>query len=543
MTTFEPRGEEQRRVVEHDGPLLVVLGGAGTGKTVCALAAANAHLTRSSTPTTDRVLFLSFSRAAVARIENSSRGVLGVERDRVDVSTFHALAYSIVRRFSSVIGRPSAVLVSPARQLMGSAPGSIGYRDLIPLALEILRAAPAVRAHVQERWGLVIVDEFQDTGDQQQEFLEELSHAGRQILLGDEDQCIYTFLASDGVRVRRIRDASDLAGPDSTVVLPDVSHRDPTQVIPAIARAIQRRQFTSPALTEALASGRLVVHDPVALEDEVAAVGALVRALRKEGMGVAVFTHHNDMLARLSDGLEQEGIEHEIAGLSDALACALDAQTAMLQFACADTHWEDVLDALAVFVTSAQRGGQVPQLARDIKAGTGSSTLQSRLNELRTALDGAPIDTALMVASDAHETVGLPSKSSAWHDASVLIGTMRARARRQLGPVAPVQAVARTIAAAAREATYTALTESVVRPRAVQLMNLYQTKGREADATVVVLREGDWLGREGEPWSEASRLLYVVFSRARERVIILAVGDELHAAVRPLGQLARDLGT
>ena len=68
-------------------------------------------------------------------------------------------------------------------------------------------------------------------------------------------------------------------------------------------------------------------------------------------------------------------------------------------------------------------------------------------------------------------------------------------------------------------------------------MNLYQTKGREADVTIVVLRDGDWFGDEGEPWPSTSRLLYVVFSRARTRIVVLPVGDDLHPAVRQLGAL------
>lgn len=536
MRGFEPRGEEQRRVVDSDAPLLVVLGGAGTGKTASALAAARTHLGRPTTPPIDRALFLSFSRAAVARIEERAHGILGAERERVDISTFHALAYSIVRRFGSLIGRANPVLVSPARQRIGSTPGSVGYDDLLSMAHEIIRTSPAVAEHLQTRWGLVIVDEFQDTGDLQQQLVHELASGGRCILLGDADQCIYTFLAATGVKHRRILDASAAAGPDNTVALPDTSHRDPTQVIPAIARAIQRREFGSPALSHAIVAGRLIVHAPVALEEEVQTVGGLVRSLRSEGKDVAVFTHHNDMLARLSDGLEQDGVEHEIAGLSDALAAALDAQASMLQLAAGVATWDDVLDALAVFVTSAQRGKGVPQLARDILNGTGSPTLQTRLQALRGDLENANPMSALPLVTQAHMTLGLPSKSSAWDDAASLITTMHVRALR-LGPTTDAPMLARAIAADAREATYVTLTESVVRPRPVQLMNLYQTKGREADATVVVLRQGDYLGDEGEPWLSTSRLLYVVFSRARERIIVLPVGEDLHPAVLPLSRL------
>ena len=536
MNAFEPRGPEQRRVIESYRPLLVVLGGAGTGKTVCALAAASAHLLRESTPPDDRVLFLSFSRAAVARIEERARGVLGPERARVDVSTFHALAYSIVRRFGSLVGQERPVLVSPARQRLAATPESVGYDDLIPLALRALEASPTVAGHLRSRWGLVIVDEFQDTGDEQQQLVDSLAH-GRRILLGDADQCIYTFLSHKGVRLRRILDAASDAGPDDTITLPEQSHRDPTQVIPAVARAVQRRDFGAEVLRDAVGAGRLVLHDPVPLADEVPTVADLVRQLRNEGLDVAVFTHHNDMLACLSDGLEKDHVDHEIAGLSDALAAALDAQTSMLRFACGLAAWSEVLECLAVFVTSAQRRGAVPPLAWNIINGAGSTTLQSRLIDLALELDGAPIEKALRTAARAHQSLGLPSKSAAWDDAAALLSTMHARAIRQTGHLTDRAAIVRVIGAESREATYTTLTESVVRPRPVQLMNLYQTKGREADATVVVLREGDWFGDEGEPWPSTSRLLYVVFSRARQRIIILPVGSALHPAVRPLGNL------
>jgi DNA helicase-2/ATP-dependent DNA helicase PcrA len=539
--TFEPRGPEQHKIISAEAELTVVLGGAGTGKAACALAAASAHLERTRTPPTQRVLFLSFSRASVSRIADHSQGALGHYAPYVEISTFHALAYSVVRRFGSLVGRPNVTLVSPPRERLDSNPESIGYRHLIPLALKIIQSSPAVSDHLGSRWGLIIVDEFQDTGDSQQALLNEIARDSRVILLGDPNQCIYTFLAADGVRLERIVEACDTAGPENTINLPEVSHRDPTGVIPSVARAVLHRDFTSPSLTTAIQDGRLQVRSEISLEDEVAVVAEHVRELQDEGLGVAVFTHHNDMLAALSDGLEADGIDHEIAGLSDALACALDAQVAMLRFATDDITWEDVLLAIAVFVTSAQRGSQVPPLARNIIDATGSSALQARLTDLRTRLASqqeATVEDDLEVAAEAHQMIGLTSKSSAWSQAASLLRTMRARASRQTGRTGSKQLVAAKIASMAKEAASSVLTDVAVDPREVQLMNLYQTKGREADATIVVLREGDFMGTEGEPFPTTSRLLYVVFSRARQRIIVLLIGDYLHPAVEPLAQLA-----
>ena len=74
-------------------------------------------------------------------------------------------------------------------------------------------------------------------------------------------------------------------------------------------------------------------------------------------------------------------------------------------------------------------------------------------------------------------------------------------------------------------------------PALVQLMGLYQSKGREADATIVVLRGNDYYGREHEPMPNGSKLLYVVLTRARKKTIILTFGRELSSLIYPLAML------
>lgn len=537
--TFAPRNPEQEQVVATQAELSVVLGGAGVGKTTSALAAAYAHLERvAESKPHDRVLFLSFSRSSVARIATHAGEILGRRGSQVDIMTFHSLAFSIVRRFGSLVGHGDAVLVSPAREKLGLAQNEIGYSKLIPLALEIAQATPTVAQHLRTRWGLVIVDEFQDTGDAQQDLLQLVAQDSRLILLGDPNQCIYTFLAEDGVTVERIDEACSAAGAENTIVLPETSFRDPSGIIPAVANAIRQRLFDSEAITNAIQDERLVIRNGIPLSDETSQVSRIVSELTSEEMGVAVFTHHNDMLAALSDALEADGIEHEVAGLSDALAAALDAQAAMAQFHTGGVTWENVLEAIAVFLTSAQRGRQAPPIAYQVINGSGPTTLQDRLSALRERLsEAASVRETIEVAAAAHDALGLPQKSGAWQQAATLLSVMHARATRTSSTRDDHQVVA-AICAEAREASYAALTDSALNPREVQLMNLYQTKGREADATVVVLREGDFMGYESEPFPTTSRLLYVVFSRARQKIVVLLVGNRFHAAVAPLNTLA-----
>lgn len=535
---FEPANDEQRQIVTSTAPLVVVVGGAGAGKTTSALAAARTHLERSSTPPSQRVLFLSFSRASVARIVDRSSGVLGSTASRVDVTTFHALAWGIVRRFGSLVGHQHPVLASPAHHAVHGTGDELAYDDLLPLAVKITKTSSTVRSHLQSRWGLVIVDEYQDTDAKQSELLALVAAGARRMYLGDSNQCIYaSFRRVDGVYPERLEEACEEAGPENTVLLPEVSYRDPSGVIPACAAAIMRREFDNPAVTRAIEEGRLAVWTDVSPDQEAATVAAHVSGIRETGRSVAVFSHHNDMLAALSDALHQEGVTHEIAGLSDALTAAIAAQTSMLRFAASASPWQAVLDGLAVFVASSIRGRALPPLARQIADGTGSEALQSRLQALGADLMTAEPDTAASLARDAHHRLGLPSKSSAWSSASALLGPLRARARRMLGRRASPADLVRLVTGWAEETSAGLLTDLGDDPQEVQLMNLYQTKGRESDATIVVFRQSDFFGRERHPFPDTSRLLYVVFSRAREAVIVLIVGSGLPDAVAPLARL------
>src|SRR5699024_3108971 len=114
------------------------------------------------------------------------------------------------------------------------------------------------------------------------------------------------------------------------------------------------------AIRDGIRSGRFVVESGVAAEEEGKSVAGWVQELTEDGHSVGVYCHHNDMLAGLSDRLQKEGIDHDIAGMSDALSLALLAQVEMCKYATGGSEWDDALQSLAVFVASAQKGSHVP---------------------------------------------------------------------------------------------------------------------------------------------------------------------------------------
>src|SRR6188768_1382775 len=95
--------DEQEIAATHDGGHLLIVAGAGTGKTTT-LAARLAHLVEAGTPP-ERLLLLTFSRRAASEMTQRAEAVTG---ERIAAGcwsgTFHAIANRFLRRYGRAIG-------------------------------------------------------------------------------------------------------------------------------------------------------------------------------------------------------------------------------------------------------------------------------------------------------------------------------------------------------------------------------------------------------------------------------------------------------
>jgi DNA helicase-2/ATP-dependent DNA helicase PcrA len=98
----------------------------------------------------------------------------------------------------------------------------------------------------------------------------------------------------------------------------------------------------------------------------------------------------------------------------------------------------------------------------------------------------------------------------------------------------PVRAITQRVTAA-RVDSFTEIDAGDTAP--VQVMNLHQTTGREADAIIIAFRNDDYHGTESEPFPTLSRLLYVILTRARNQVTLLLPPDP-HPLVAPFVSIA-----
>ena len=250
---------EQLAAVKHTEGALLVLAGAGSGKTGV-ITYRIAHLILDKMVPPDRILAVTFTNKASKEMKARVELLVGRKQCKgIVLSTFHSLGVRVLKRdierlgykknFSiystadqvglvrqivrevntdskkydaeSIIWRISgaknklippsrfipgpgddidmmAALVYPRYQSALKAFNAIDFDDIIMLTAELLQHHPQVLEHWQERFGYLMVDEYQDTNSSQYLLVNLLAAGcGNLCVVGDDDQSIYGWRGAD----------------------------------------------------------------------------------------------------------------------------------------------------------------------------------------------------------------------------------------------------------------------------------------------------------------------------------------------------------
>lgn len=515
---------------------ILVLGGPGSGKTTTALWAARTFL--EAQKPTRWALFLTFSRAAVSQIASRCRAVLSGMEGRIEIVTFHGLAFRILNAFGRYAGlgtTPVSIQSETRLKLFEREPGQFVYRELIPSAMELLVGSERIGTLLANRWPVIIVDEVQDTNQEHWDFAQRLAPE-KLLLLGDPGQMIYADFV-DGVGPEHFAWLERQA--DKIVRLEDRSHRDPTGVIPALASAVRRRAFQDDAVAAALASGRLIVETQVPLEEVPPLVARCVREERANGArSVSVFAHSNAAVAELADSLQELGIEHDLIGIPEAHGEALSTIRELMRFSAGYASEEDIRAAFAMFLTAIVRG-RTPELALAFLRRDGNELPPTIEEELRSlladmgALRGQPVQQLFPLVAEAWPRLRIAGGQRPWNRAARhFVRMARGFSHRSIAE----DSISELDAVVENNVTAALIDLERPEPNATSLMNYHQTKGREADVIIHVYRSDDFFGPEVEPFRKGSRLLNVALSRARQKVIVI-LPENPHPLVEPFADL------
>ena len=336
---------EQRAAVETlDGPLLV-LAGAGTGKTrVLTTRFAHILLTRRAFPS--QVLAVTFTNRAAREMRERVAAMLGEPAEGLWLGTFHALCARMLRRHATLVGLTSSFNILDAddqlrvlKQVMeaarldtkrfappalmgiiqrwkdrGLTPARIGptedsdfangaardlyaayqarltalnavdFGDLLLLTTEILRTHDDVLAEYHRRFRYILVDEYQDTNTVQYLWLRLLAQGHKNICcVGDDDQSIYSWRGAEIENILRFeRDF-----PGARIIRLEANYRSTAPILAAAAGLIAHNEGR---LGKTLRPGRKEAQGEqvsvVALwdsDEEARMVGERIEALRRDG--------------------------------------------------------------------------------------------------------------------------------------------------------------------------------------------------------------------------------------------------------------------
>ena len=256
MTAQEPSARDL--VLAATGHILVT-GGPGSGKTTLALDKALQRMRVGLQPG-QSVLFLSFSRAAVARLaEAAVQQVPSSQREQLSLQTFHSFFWEILRTHGYLLGTPKrlkVMLPHDERALSGGVKpkdeiawaeweqrreqifletGQISFDLFAGKACELVRRSAHIKNLVADQFPLIIVDEAQDTGDSAWTFITLLKDVCQIVCLADLEQQIFDHLA--GVGPERVTAIKAGLRP-LEVNLGQVNNRSPGTEIAMFARDI-----------------------------------------------------------------------------------------------------------------------------------------------------------------------------------------------------------------------------------------------------------------------------------------------------------------
>jgi DNA helicase-2/ATP-dependent DNA helicase PcrA len=252
---LEKLNEPQRSAVEHEGSPLLILAGAGSGKTRV-ITVKIAYLIRERGLDPRSILAVTFTNKAANEMRTRAAAI-EPSASQVFIRTFHSFGAWFLRRNSHVldmtsgftiyddddmvsllralypdearnhlaayargISRAKDYLLTPDDDLsmLSDDPdfpavyrryeqrlreiGNADFGDLIALPARILRENPEIRGRTRDRFQVIMVDEYQDSNVAQHQLLRELYGEHSYLcVVGDDDQSIYRFR---GAEVRNI---------------------------------------------------------------------------------------------------------------------------------------------------------------------------------------------------------------------------------------------------------------------------------------------------------------------------------------------------
>ncbi|MCE5194136.1 MAG: UvrD-helicase domain-containing protein [Nitrospiraceae bacterium] len=374
-TLLKDLNKQQKEAVLHKGSPLLVLAGAGSGKTRV-ITHKFAYLVKGEKLSPNSILAVTFTNKAAEEMKGRIESLIGKDLNGSWIGTFHsqcnrilrhdikALGYtsnfqiyddddqcSLVRHilkefkiyeamYRGVVSRISSLkssLTSPSKFLSSNDGfgfdeklakvyvryqdelkrcNAVDFDDLIGLVVKLFEEYPAVLKKYRSIFNYILIDEFQDTNYAQYKLLKLLDKSDSMCAVGDDDQSIYKFRGADVANILNF----DKDFPKTKTIKLEQNYRS-TQNILDVAGAVIAGNTArkSKKLWTDRGTGEKVFHCWLNTEEEEAKqVASVIKELYLKGehnyKDFAVVYRVNFQARAIEDALRSELITYRVMG-------------------------------------------------------------------------------------------------------------------------------------------------------------------------------------------------------------------------------------
>lgn len=375
---FNSLNPKQKEAVLYDKGHLLVLAGAGSGKTRV-LTYRMAYLINQKQISPYQIFAVTFTNKAAGEMRERMRGLhlnAGPQIDQMWLGTFHSLCLRILRRHGKAIGfEPNFSIYDQSdqasvvkeilaefnlniknftpkglvkkishRKTQGQLPSDIqvgefdigtkkfvqiyeayqdklfknqamDFGDIILNTIKLFREHPEVLEHYQNQFQHLLVDEYQDTNLLQYQLIFALSQKGAQVFcVGDDDQSIYKFRGAQIDNILNMK--KDFSG--LYTIRLEQNYRSTPQILEASGSLIAKNKgrMGKTLWTEAKAGSPVLVYQGYNEKDEAQFVASQILALKSEFSlnEMAIFYRTHAQSRVFEDQLRRLAIPYTIFG-------------------------------------------------------------------------------------------------------------------------------------------------------------------------------------------------------------------------------------
>jgi DNA helicase-2/ATP-dependent DNA helicase PcrA len=561
-------------VMACEGHVLVI-GGPGSGKTTLALRKAVKRIRDGMLPG-QSALFLSFSRAAVARILDASKlESTKAEQAQLSIQTFHSFFWDILKAHAYLLGAPHKLTILlpqdekaicggigdeeegwgewiAERERLFREEGRIAFDLFAPNATALLSRSSHLLASIAHRHPIIIVDEAQDTGQFAWQCIQMLAPHAQVLCLADLEQQIFDYLPGVGPeRVIAIREALK----PHEIDLGTQNHRSPDSEILAFGNDIlTAKPRGTPYKGVSALSYRPEKPPPNWNHVLRRALLELFKAIRAESDKkidtIAILVGNNRSALKMSNALNALGanvgkpVRHKL--LFDEAEALLSARFAAFLLEPKDLAEleADVATSMEIIASARRATGQgrkevAKLLEQTNKIRSGKVLNVNIANALRglisnlaiSAFSGDPAEDWLTVK----HALRAANQDELTRVAAQLDFLVAFRRGHRISAALSTEWLRFGAYTHARKALDQALAQEQIfdgvdPPTGVQVMNFHKAKGKQFDGVLIVREarrtgpgvESSFLWRgDAAPYPKSRRVLRVGITRARIHALIL----------------------